>query len=46
MNIDPVDQRARDTLLVARDERGRAGTLPLGIAGVAARAGILSKRQF
>ena len=45
MNIDPVDQRAGEPLLVARDDRCRADTLALGIAGVAAWAGVHRRDQ-
>jgi hypothetical protein len=46
VNVNPIDQRAGEPLLVARDDRCGANALPLGIAGIAARARIFSKRQF
>jgi len=46
MDVDSIDQRAGESLLVARDDGCRTGTLPLGIAGVAAWAGMNTKRTF
>jgi len=40
VDVDAVEQRAGDALLVARDDRGRADTLALGVPGVAAGAGM------
>jgi len=46
VDVDPVEQLAGDALLVARDDGCCAGTPPLGIAGVAAWAGMNTKCQF
>jgi len=46
MDVDPIDQRAGDPLLVARDDGRRTATLPLGIAGVAAWAGMETNCTF
>jgi hypothetical protein len=46
VDVDPVEQRAGDALLVARDDRRRTGAGFLGVAMIPAGAGIMSKRQF
>jgi hypothetical protein len=46
VDVDAVEQRAGDALLVARHHRRRAGALLLGVSGIAAWAGMNTKRTF
>jgi hypothetical protein len=46
VDVDPVEQRAGDALLVARDNRGRVGAGLLAVAVIAAWAGMETKHQF
>ena len=46
VDIDAGEQRVANALLVGRDQRCGAGAVLLAVAVIAAKAGIISKRQF